>query len=110
MGFESPLGFVLLVGILTAIATLVYFLFRELQQDHETGEYHFTWGCGIVVLFLLGLAPGFVGLGLYLTIQRQYPLYWLVLCLFVVVLIVSFVSYGVYTDIETGVVTTISPA
>lgn len=67
------------LGTVAAVLALLYFLFRGLQQDYEAGEYHFTWGVGIVVLFVLGLAPGFVGLGLYLTIEKGYPLYWLVL-------------------------------
>lgn len=81
LGLLPPL-FVL--GAVAAGIALVYFLVRGLQQDHETEEYHFTWGVGIVGLFLLGLAPGVVGLGLYLTVEKGYPFYWLVLCLFVV--------------------------
>lgn len=75
---------ILVLGAVAASIALLYFLVRGLQQDHETGEYHFTWGVGIVVLFLLGLAPGIVGLGLYLTVEKDYPFYWLVLCLLVV--------------------------
>lgn len=46
---------------------------------------------------MLGLAPGVVGLGLYLTVERQYPLYWLVLCLFAVVLLLVIVGFGAYS-------------
>ncbi|WP_440766607.1 hypothetical protein [Natronorubrum sp. DTA7] len=89
-----------LLGILAAVLAAIYFVFRRLQDDHATGEYHFTWAVGIVVLFLLGLAPGFVGLGLYLTIEREYPLYWLVLCLLLVFVILIFAGFGLYTGTE----------
>lgn len=69
------------LGLIAAIVALLYFVTRGLQQDHTTGDYHFTWGVGVVMLFLLGLVPGFVGVGLYLTIEKQYPIQWLVLCL-----------------------------
>lgn len=91
----------LALGVVAAVVALVYFLFRGLQQDHETGEYHFTWGVGVVVLFLLGLAPGFVGLGLYLTVERGYPLYWLVLCL-LVVLVIGAIGLSAVTGASAG--------
>jgi len=97
LGILTPL---LILGVVAAVIALSYFLFRGLQQDHETGEYHFTWGVGIVVLFVLGLAPGFVGLGLYLTVQKGYPFYWLVLFLLIGLVIVA---------IGLSAVTTVSP-
>jgi hypothetical protein len=97
---------VLLLGVLAAAITLGYFVIRGLRDDHATGDYHFTWGVGVVVLFLLGLAPGFVGLGLYLTVERGYPLYWLVVALVGAVLVLLLVSAGVGTDIDASVVGT----
>lgn len=94
------LTLLLMLGAVAAVFALSYFLFRGLQQDHETGEYHFTWGIGIVVLFVLGLAPGFVGLGLYLTVEKDYPFYWLVLFLLIGLVIVA---------IGLSAVTTVSP-
>jgi len=82
------------LGVLAGVSAFAYFLFRGMQSDHETGEYHFTWGVGVVVLFLLGLAPGFVGVGLYLTVERGYPTYWLVACLLVVVAILVLAGLG----------------
>jgi len=97
----------LVLGAVAAVVALLYFLVRGLQQDHETGEYHFTWGVGIVVLFLLGLAPGFIGLGLYLTIERGLPLYWLALCL-LVVLGIGAVGLAAVTDIATATAAVVS--
>ncbi len=93
---NSTLGILLFVGLFAAVLVLIYFVFRHLQRDHQTGEYHFTWAIGIVALFLLGFAPGFIGLGLYLTIEKGYPLYWLVVCLFVVLAISVFAGFGLY--------------
>lgn len=102
-GIPRPL---VVLGLITAALALTYFVLRGLQQDHQTSEYHFTWGVGIVVLFLLGFAPGFIGLGLYLTVEKHYPIYWLVLCLFVVIFILLITGTGVFTDTEAGVLTT----
>jgi len=63
------------VGGLAAFAGIFYFVWAGLKRDHATGEYDFTWGVAIVALFLMGFAPGLVGVGLYLTIDRGYPLY-----------------------------------
>ena len=57
------LNLLFILGVVAAVIALIYFLFRGLQQDHETGEYHFTSGVGIVVLFYWDLlrdlsAPG----------------------------------------------------
>lgn len=98
-----------LLGVVAAILSLIYFVLRGLQQDHRTGEYHFTWGVGIVALFLMGLAPGVVGLGLYLTIEKRYPIYWLVLCLLLVAGIVGFAGIGLYTETEVTTIGTIFP-
>lgn len=64
-----------ILGGLAAFAGIFYFLWKGLKQDHQTGTYDFTWGVAIVVLFLLGFAPGLVGVGLYLTVDRGYPTY-----------------------------------
>ncbi|AHG05262.1 hypothetical protein HALDL1_09245 [Halobacterium sp. DL1] len=93
---------VFLLGALAAFLTLAYFVVRGLQADHATGDYHFTWGVGIVVLFLSGLVPGFVGVGLYLTVERGYPLYWLVLCLLVGLGILAAIGASVTTGVETS--------
>lgn len=100
----SIINVVVLLGVLAAVVALIYFLFRELQDDHETGEYHFTWAVGIVALFLMGFGPGLVGLGLYLTIERGYPLYWLVVGLLVAFLIVAILGFGLYAGTSTVVV------
>lgn len=73
---ESVLPGLVLLGFVAAIATLAYFLYRGLRTDHETGEYAFTWGVGVVVLFLMGFAPGLVGAGLYFVVERGYPAHW----------------------------------
>jgi len=36
------LNLLFILGVVVAVIALIYFLFRGLQQDHETGEYHFT--------------------------------------------------------------------
>ena len=95
------LNLLFILGVVAAVIALIYFLFRGLQQDHETGEYHFTWGVGIVLLFLLGLAPGFVGLGLYLIVEKGYPLYWLFICLLIVLVILVAISLPVVTEVST---------
>ena len=64
-----------LLGIAAAFLGLLYFLYQGLRRDHTTGQYRFTWGLSIVGLFLMGFAPGLVGLGLYLTVERRYSLY-----------------------------------
>jgi hypothetical protein len=94
--FGLPLWLVTL-SLLAAVAGLLYFLVSGLRADHETGEYRFTWGIGVVVLFLLGFAPGLVGLGLYLTVERNYPVYWLVAFVAGSLVVVTLVSYGVQT-------------
>jgi len=82
---------------LTGVALgIVYFLWRGLKSDHETGEYHFTWAVGVVVLFVLGFAPGLVGIGLYLTVERGYPSYWLIG--FVLAALVVLIALGASTD------------
>ncbi|MCU4740973.1 hypothetical protein OB955_13265 [Halobacteria archaeon AArc-m2/3/4] len=106
----ESLQILLVLGVAAAFAALVYFLFRGLQQDHETGEYHFTWAVGIVALFLLGFAPGIVGFGLYLTVERGYPIHWLVVCLLVVFVVLAILGLGVYSTSTTTVVSDESPA
>ncbi|WP_164471593.1 hypothetical protein [Halosimplex salinum] len=88
---------VLAVG--SAVVALTYFLVRGLRDDHATGQYHFTWGVGVVVLFLMGFAPGLVGLGLYLAVERGYPVYWLIGLVVAALLVVTAVSLGV--DVST---------
>lgn len=99
----DTLGPLLVFAVVAAAIALLYFLIQGLRRDHETGEYHFTWGVGIVVLFLLGLAPGFVGLGLYLTVEREYPVYWLALCLLAAV-VLGAVGLAVVTDVATATI------
>lgn len=97
-------GSLFLYGIVGALVAATYFVVRGLQSDHATGDYRFTWGVGIVALFLMGFAPGVVGVGLYLTVEANYPLYWLVLCLLVAFTVVAVAGAAVYTGTETGVV------
>ncbi len=74
-----------MVNILTlvAIALLVgsivagYFTYQITKREHEAREYAVTWALGIGALFLMGIGPAAVGIGLYLTVERNYPLYWL---------------------------------
>lgn len=108
VGSGEVLNALLILGVVAAVLAVGYFVVRGLQQDHATGEHHFTWGVSIVVLFLLGLLPGIVGVGLYLTVEKGYPLYWLVLCLVIVGGLVSLAGAGLRTDIEAGVVGIIS--
>lgn len=75
---EIP-GALFLLGVVVGVIAAIYFVIRSLRRDHERGDFHFTWGVGVVVLFLLGFAPGGVGLGLFLTVERHFPVYWLVL-------------------------------
>lgn len=103
LGILRPLVW---LGLIAAVLALTYFVVGGLQRDHQTSEYHFTWGVGVVALFLLGFAPGFVGLGLYLTVEKHYPIHWLVLCLFVVIFILLVTGTGIFTDTEAGVLST----
>ncbi len=86
------------LALSAGVLTLGYFFYREFRRDHETGDHQFTWGVGIVVLFVLGIAPGIVGLGLYLTTERGYPVHWLVVFTLVALLVVNVLTYGVTTD------------
>lgn len=104
VGSGAILNALLILGVIGALLAVGYFVFRGLQQDHSTGEYHFTWGVSIVVLFLLGLLPGIVGGGLYLTVEKGYPLYWLILCLVIVSGLVILAGASLSTDIEAGVI------
>lgn len=98
------------LALSAAVLTLGYFFYREFRRDHETGDHHFTWGVGIVVLFVLGIAPGLVGLGLYLTTERGYPVHWLVVFAVVAVLVANALTYGVDTStVSAGVVWPASP-
>ena len=83
------LNLLFILGVVAAVIALIYFLFRGLQQDHETGEYHFTWGVGIV------------GLGLYLIVEKGYPFYWLFICLLIVLVILVAISLPVATEVST---------
>lgn len=90
----------IILGIVAAVVALAYFVLSGLRRDHATGDYHFTWGVGIVLLFLLGFVPGIVGLGLYLTVEKHYPIYWLVFCLLVGGSILLVAGTGVNTGID----------
>ncbi len=58
-------------------ATVSYAMFQVTREEHESREYAWTWAIAIGVLFLMGIGPALVGIGLYLTVERDYPLYWL---------------------------------
>lgn len=51
--------------------------YRVTKREHETGTYAVTWAIAIGALFLMGVGPAAVGIGLYLTVERNYPTYWL---------------------------------
>ncbi|WP_135533317.1 hypothetical protein [Halostella pelagica] len=85
------------LGVVTAAVGLVYLLYMGLRQDHVTGDYHFTWGIGVVSLFLLGFAPGLVGIGLYATIERDFPIHYLFMSVLLAVLVVAVLGYSVST-------------
>jgi len=93
--FSGVPTWLLVLAVASAIGAVGYFLFVELRRDHDTGEYNFTWGVGVVVLFLLGFAPGLVGLGLYLTVERDYPLHWLLALVGAALAVVTAASLGV---------------
>lgn len=93
----------------SAVVALSYFLFAELRRDHETGQYHFTWGVGVVALFFMGFAPGLVGLGLYLAVERGYPVYWLLALILAATLVVAAIGYGVEVSTAESVVPTALP-
>ena len=91
-----------ILGLLAAVVAVLYFVVRELEHDHATGDYHFTWGLGIVSLFLLGFAPGLVGVGLYLTVEREFPLHWLVGFVVIALVVIAAVGYGVQVTAVAG--------
>ena len=95
------------LGVVAAVVGFAYLVYRELRADHETGEYQFTWGVGIVTLFLFGFAPGLVGLGLYATVERGYPIHWLFASVVASLLLVGVVGYGVSTTTTTTTVETV---
>lgn len=97
----------LALGVAAALVGFVYLVYRELRADYETGEYQFTWGVGIVTLFLLGFAPGLVGLGLYVTVERGYPIHWLFASVVASLLVIGVVAYGVNTTTTTTTVETV---
>ena len=66
-----------LVALTLAAAAVSYVMFRVTREEHESREYAWTWAIAIGVLFLMGIGPALVGIGLYLTVERDYPLYWL---------------------------------
>lgn len=72
----SPNALVLAVLVFGATA-VAYTMFRITQAEHESREYAWTWAIGIGLLFLMGIGPALVGIGLYLAVERGYPLYWL---------------------------------
>lgn len=98
----SVLGWLFALGLIAAIVLVVSFIYFGLRDDHRTGDYHFTWGVGVVVLFLLGFAPGLVGLGLYATVERDFPTYWLFASVALAVLVVGALGAAVSTVTVAG--------
>ncbi|MFC4450304.1 hypothetical protein [Halorussus aquaticus] len=92
------------LGVAAATVGLVVLAYREFRADYRTGEYHFTWGVGVVTLFLLGFAPGLVGLGLYATVERNYPMHWLFASVVGALVVIGVVGYGVDTATVTSFV------
>lgn len=85
------------LGVVTVVLGFFYWVYREFRVDYETGEYHFTWGVGVVALFAMGFAPGLVGVGLYLTAERGYPIHWLFASVVASLLLIGLLTYGVDT-------------
>ncbi|MFC7140980.1 hypothetical protein ACFQMA_14240 [Halosimplex aquaticum] len=100
---------VVALAVVSAVVALAYFLLRGLRDDHATGQYHFTWGVGVVALFLMGFAPGLVGLGLYLAVECGYPVYWLLGLVVAALLVVTALSYGVDVSTAAAVAPTAPP-
>lgn len=101
------------LGFFAAILGLVYFLFTGLRSDHERREYGFTWGVAVVVLFLMGFAPGVVAVGLYLVVEHDYPAHWLLAAVVLAFAVVGAVGLGVQTDVavtESAALAARSPA
>lgn len=96
IGLQS-LAWLFGLGVAAAVVGIIYLIYAGFRDDHETGNYHFTWGVGVVSLFLLGFAPGLVGLGLYATVERDFPVHWLFVSVLTAVLIVALFGYGVTT-------------
>ena len=99
----------LVVGVLFLAAALTaYLMFRITEAEHETREYAWTWAIAIGILFLMGVGPALVGIGLYLTVERGYPFYWLLLFAavgFVIAGVLVMVGLGVYDYTEVTTVT-----
>lgn len=69
----AVVALVLLVGSVVA----AFLTYQVTKREHEAREYAITWALGIAVLFLMGIGPAAVGVGLYVTVERDYPMYWL---------------------------------
>jgi len=72
-----PLNFpvsLLLIGVvgITALSLLAYWLqqARDMMTP-SSGDYTVAWVLGCGALIVMGGAPGIVGLGLYLTVERD---------------------------------------
>lgn len=88
----------LFLGIVAATIVGVVFIYRGVSRDHKVGKYHFSWAVGLVLLFLLGFAPGLVGLGLYLTVERKYPPKVMFALVGATLLLVFVLGAAVFTD------------
>ena len=99
---------ILVLGVLfLAAATITYLMFRITKDEHETREYAWTWAIAIGILFFMGIGPALVGLGLYLTIERGYPFYWLLLFAAVGLIIagiLAIIGLGLFGYTETVIV------
>lgn len=68
---------VVAISLLVGSVLIGYLTYKITKREHEDREYALTWAIGIGFLFLMGIGPAAVGIGLYLTVERNYPLYWL---------------------------------
>ncbi len=104
------LGTAALLGLLFVGGALVaWTVFRVTRHEHESKEYAWTWAIGIGILFLMGVGPALVGIGLYLAIERGYPLYWLLAFAavgFIVAGVLAIMGFATYAGTSTEITST----
>ena len=104
---------IFVLGVLFLAAALVaYLMFRITREEHETRAYAWTWAIAIGILFFMGIGPALVGIGLYLTIERGYPFYWLLLFAaigLVIAGILAVIGLGLFGYTESVEVTALVP-
>ncbi|SNR25505.1 hypothetical protein [Halorubrum vacuolatum] len=94
-----------LAALTLAAAAVTYVMFQLTREEHESREYAWTWAIAIGILFLMGIGPALVGIGLYLTIERGYPLYWLLALAAVGIIVAGVLAiFGMAVYVEETVV------